>query len=130
MCGLIQNDELQSQIEKFCSIEEISNAKLLSKEESDCERISQEEYQRITDGFQVSLPFREDPSVLGETKSGALKRLCSMERRFQKDIILQTEYTKFMKEYVELDHMSVLDNPDQIVYRSITSHIMQSSRKH
>ncbi|XP_012234575.1 uncharacterized protein [Linepithema humile] len=123
VCGLVRNDELQAQIEKFWIIEEISNTKLLSKEEIDCERIFREEYQRTTDGrFQVSLFFRKDPSILGESESSAFKRLRSMERRFQRDIILQTRYAEFMKEYVELGHMSVVDNPGSMKLNYLPHH--------
>jgi len=46
--------------------------KLLSKEESRCEEIFQNEHKRTVDGrFEVSLPFSEDPSVLGESKVSA-----------------------------------------------------------
>lgn len=39
ICGLVRNEELQSQLEKFWHIEDMSNAKIFSKEESKCEEI-------------------------------------------------------------------------------------------
>lgn len=110
ICGIIRNEDLQSQIEKFWSIEDVPAIRLLSKEESKCEEIFRNEHKRTQDGrFEVSLPFREDPSILGESKTSALKRLHSMERRFQRDSEL---YVNFMEEYINLGHMSVLRNSD------------------
>ncbi|XP_067205406.1 uncharacterized protein [Linepithema humile] len=109
ICGLVRNEELQSQIERFWRIEDMLRTKLLSKEESRCEEIFQNEYKRTVDGrFEVSLPLREDPSVLGESKASALKRLQSIECRFRKNHKLPNRYVAFMDKYLKLGHMSVL----------------------
>jgi len=55
------------------------------------------------------LPFNEDPSVLDESKTSALKRLQSMEHRFRKDRELHDKYIAFM-EYIKLGHMSILSS--------------------
>lgn len=122
VCGLVRNEELQSQIEKFWQMEDIPNTKLFSKEESKCEEIFRNEYKRTADGrFEVSLPFREDPSFLGESQASALKRLQTMERRFRKDPELQAGYINFMDDYIKLGHMSVIQNAESLRLTSSTS---------
>ncbi|XP_018369742.1 PREDICTED: uncharacterized protein LOC108765485 [Trachymyrmex cornetzi] len=109
ICGFVQNKDLQAQIEKFWHIEDMPNARILSKEQSKCEDIFQKEHRRTEDGrFEVPLLFREDPSTLGESRTNALKRLRGMERKFLRDPELQTRYIKFMEEYINLGHMSML----------------------
>jgi len=111
ICGLVRNDELQAQVEKFWRIEDMPNTKLLSREEIRCEELFRDGYKRTTNGrFEVSLPFREDLNILGESKSIALKRLRHLERKFQRDPQLQTRYIGFMDEYLRLGHMSLLPN--------------------
>ncbi|XP_018373062.1 PREDICTED: uncharacterized protein LOC108767595 [Trachymyrmex cornetzi] len=69
VCGLVRNEELQSQLERFWQVEKVSNTKLPSKEEAECKKIFRNEYKRYDNGtFEVALPFREDPSVLGDSK--------------------------------------------------------------
>lgn len=115
LCGLVRNEDLQAQIEKFWHIEDVTNKKLLSKEESKCEEIFRNEHKRTLEGrFEVPLLFSENPRVLGESKTAALKRLYNMERKFKKDSLLQNRYTEFMDEYIKLGHMSALsDSNDQ-----------------
>ena len=55
-------------------VEEVSNTKLFSKEEAECEEIFKNEYRRSDDGkFEVALPFREDSRVLGDFKASAFR---------------------------------------------------------
>ncbi|XP_018396624.1 PREDICTED: uncharacterized protein LOC108774893 [Cyphomyrmex costatus] len=114
ICGFVQSEELQAQIERFWRIEDMSNTRLLSKEESMCEDIFQKEYRRTQDGrFEVPLLFREDPiSTLGDSRANALRRLRSMEHKFLRDHQLQTRYGKFMDDYIDLGHMSALSVTD------------------
>ncbi|XP_018406879.1 PREDICTED: uncharacterized protein LOC108782971 [Cyphomyrmex costatus] len=113
-CGHVRNEELQERIERFWRIEDIPKANLLSTQESQCEEMFQREYRRTDEGrFEVSLPFRADPNTLGESKSMAFKRLCSMERKFRKDSELQARYIEFMDEYARLGHMSILPDDEE-----------------
>jgi len=113
ICGFVRNEELQSQIEKFWRIEDMPHTEALSKEELRCEESFQNKYKQTVDGrFQVSLPFPKDPSVLGEFKTNALKRLQGMERRFQRDPQFRKRYVAFMDEYIKLGHMSALPNSE------------------
>lgn len=104
-------------------MEDIPNTRLFSKEESKCEEIFRNEYKRTADGrFEVSLPFREDPSFLGESQASALKRLQTMERRFRKDPELQAGYINFMDDYIKLGHMSVMQNAESMKVNYLPHH--------
>jgi len=63
---------------------------------------------------EVSLLFREDPSILGKSKANAFKRLQDIECRFRKDLELQIKYTAFMDEYIKLGHMSALSDAENL----------------
>lgn len=54
----------------------------------------------------VRLPFRENRDQLGRSKEIAIRRLIYLERRFQRDPDLRRQYSEFMREYIELNHMS------------------------
>lgn len=124
ICGHVQNEELNTQIERFWRVEDMPNIRLLSKKESRYE-ISRTEHNRTIDGrFEVSLPFREDPSNLGESKASALKRLYSLERRFWRDPELQARYASFMDEYIKLGHMSALSDTKNVKINYLSHHAM------
>lgn len=54
------------------------------------------------------LPFKLNSPDLGDSLPMATRRLFAMERRFKKFPELKNEYTKFMREYIELGHMSLI----------------------
>ena len=61
---------------------------------------------RQSDGrYVVALPFKPEHEPLGESKSLAIKRFLSLEKRFSKDEELRAEYVNFMREYQDLGHM-------------------------
>lgn len=56
----------------------------------------------------VRLPFRDSTIELGESRQIAEKRLLSLERRFKGNDVLRERYIDFMREYIELGHMSLV----------------------
>ena len=98
---------LQFDINKFWELEEGPQTQRLSAAEDACEQHFQDNTTRNTDGrYIVALPFNEKMSQLGESKSRALKRLLSLERRLQRDANLSQQYRAVIKEYRDLGHMS------------------------
>nr|XP_018906131.1 PREDICTED: uncharacterized protein LOC109036397 [Bemisia tabaci] len=66
-----------------------------------------------TDGkFIVRLPLREDPTVLGDSKRLALRRLYLLERKLEKNPVLKKMYCDFLTEYEELGHMSEVSDSE------------------
>ena len=54
----------------------------------------------------AALPFNDRLQSLGSSKAMALKRLASLNRRFQRDKHFETEYRTVLQEYLTLGHMT------------------------
>lgn len=61
----------------------------------------------------VKLPLRSDPAVIGDSFQEALRRFRQIEKRLQRDVALQTNYNNFMKEYLSLCHMQMVEDITQ-----------------
>ncbi|GAB0098915.1 hypothetical protein DMENIID0001_147220 [Sergentomyia squamirostris] len=73
-----------------------------------CEKHFAETYERDRAGrYVVELPFKDDPSKLGESWKQAMARLINMEKKLSTNEALKTSYTNFMHEYIQLGHMSL-----------------------
>ncbi|XP_011882321.1 PREDICTED: uncharacterized protein LOC105570019, partial [Vollenhovia emeryi] len=101
---------LESQLNKFWTIEEIATDKPKSNEEIAMEAHFRNTVRRDSTGrYVVRLPFRETNQRLGESRNIALKRLTSLERKLNANAILRNEYTQVLEEYLRLGHMSVVE---------------------
>lgn len=72
-----------------------------------------------TGRFIVSIPFTENVSLLGESRSIALKRLHGIEKKLSKNFDLKQRYDAFIREYLALGHMSLVSEsviPDKSCY--------------
>nr|CAI5819842.1 unnamed protein product [Callosobruchus analis] len=106
----IEISNLQNQVQKFWSLEEIMPHLNLRKEEQEVEFHFNEATRRDSSGrFIVSLPKRESISMLGESRNTAMKRFYNLERRLDNNPSLKQEYTKFIKEYITLNHMKQIE---------------------
>ncbi|XP_037909904.1 uncharacterized protein LOC119650835 [Hermetia illucens] len=63
--------------------------------------------------FTVSLPFSDSAEKLGSSAGFVKSRFYALERKLARNGDLRKQYTKFMKEYLDLGHMKEV-NPDQI----------------
>lgn len=64
-------------------------------------------FQRASDGkFIVKLPFKENLAQLGESRNMAIRRFQTLEIKLAKDVLLKKKYSEFMREYINLGHMS------------------------
>lgn len=113
MCHL---SNLESQLAKFWEIEEIPLDKPKSNEEIECESHFVKNTTRGNDGrYTVRLPFRKTDKRLGESRI-ALKRLAALERKLNSNAVLKIEYSRVIEEYLNLKHMSLIENPDDDGY--------------
>lgn len=104
-CGILE-PSLEILISRFWEIEEISSPIVLSKEDSECERMFSSTYSREKDGrYTVSLPFKEDPSVLGDSYKTALRRFLNLEKRLESSDDLRLRYNQAMQDYITRGHM-------------------------
>lgn len=106
-CNVSTHIDLDEKISKFWELEEISNPKAKSKEENECELHFSRHTKRLSDGrFMVTIPLTQSPDVLGDSKQQAIKRFLSVERKLERNAELKIQYTKFMAEYIEMNHMT------------------------
>ena len=100
---------LDKNISRFFEVEEVDDSRCFSFNDNLCETHFKDNYSRDSSGrFIVSLPFTTNPSALGESKAIAMRRFLSLERRLEKSPKLKVEYIKFMREYIDLNHVSPL----------------------
>ncbi|XP_018403676.1 PREDICTED: uncharacterized protein LOC108780429, partial [Cyphomyrmex costatus] len=98
---------IDMQLRKFWELESIDDKAPTSQDETNCEQHFIQTYKRDDNGrFVVSIPFKIDPKQLGESRSVAVRRLISLEKRFLKDKNFKASYCAFMQEYEELGHMT------------------------
>ncbi|XP_011860459.1 PREDICTED: uncharacterized protein LOC105557752 [Vollenhovia emeryi] len=108
---LTTRDSLERSITKFWEIEEgvSHNSVDLTKEEQACEQLFKDTHTRTREGrFVVRLPFRDNKTQLGKSRAIAERRLMHLERKFKGNIHFQQLYKDFIKEYIELKHMTIL----------------------
>ncbi|XP_055370715.1 uncharacterized protein LOC129605155 [Condylostylus longicornis] len=109
----LSNQQLSNELEKFWECEEILEHKPLSKVEMECEEFFKVKHKRDKSGrFIVKLPILSCPNLLGESKHIAFRRFLNLERKLSKDAILKSEYTSFLREYLELGHMTEIELED------------------
>jgi len=108
-CSLEHCDTLNKTLHRFWELENCqSDTKLLSEEARESDEFFERTTTRLDNGrFVVRLPFRDDPRMLGESRDTAIKRLAQrLERRFQKNKMLHDRYVEFMRDYLDVGHMS------------------------
>ncbi|XP_025406355.1 uncharacterized protein LOC112680475, partial [Sipha flava] len=62
--------------------------------------------------FVVRLPFNDNVSLLGESSYMAQRRFLNLERRLCKDKDLGIAYHKFIAEYLDMNHMNLINDTD------------------
>ncbi|XP_058816696.1 uncharacterized protein LOC131679970 [Topomyia yanbarensis] len=113
-CFLTSTDEsLCQQLRRFWELEEyVETSSHLSEEEKLCEEYFLKHTVRDASGkFTVRLPFLHPPSQLGDSRQMAEKRLSHIERKLHRNPQLKHEYHAFLREYLELGHMTLAECP-------------------
>ncbi|XP_058827183.1 uncharacterized protein LOC131687148 [Topomyia yanbarensis] len=106
---------LEENLERFWNIEELPSRSDYSMEERECEQHYSSTVERDSTGrYTVRIPRHPDfDTMLGESKSSALRRFKLLERRLERDTRLKVEYHRFMQEYITLGHMRLLQPSEQ-----------------
>lgn len=111
---ITENDsnELCKNVEKLWQLEKVEGKRqTMSLEQQHCEQHFVKNVSVQEDGrIMVKLPLKEDPKCLGDSKDIAMRRFLSMERKLNKNPTLKEDYTKFLKEYEDLGHMSLIED--------------------
>ncbi|XP_037823707.1 uncharacterized protein LOC119612057 [Lucilia sericata] len=112
--NIIENEEaIDSIVKKFWELEEVSHEKQLvyNEEQQKCEENFKNSVRRLpSERFQVSLPFKSDTNLLGSSYDTAKRRFLALERKLSNYQNMREMYHDFMKEYVDLGHMSIASN--------------------
>lgn len=99
---------LAEAVQRFWEVEEPPVASRDNPEHLECELFFQNNTGRLCSGkFVTRLPFLPSRPSLGHSRMLAEKRLASMERRMKRDAAFRGKYIDFMREYLELGHMSI-----------------------
>ncbi|XP_036142116.1 uncharacterized protein LOC118645350 [Monomorium pharaonis] len=64
----------------------------------------------------VRLPFRTNNTDLGYSRSQALRRFYSLQKRLRADPHVNAEYSRVMNEYISLGHMSLVEGEPEDGY--------------
>lgn len=76
-----------------------------------CENFFLETYGRDATGrYSVALPFKSDPSNLGDSFSLARKRLLLLEKRLERSPELKMTYHSILQDYLDQGHISIVPN--------------------
>ncbi|GFW03618.1 uncharacterized protein TNCV_3988371 [Trichonephila clavipes] len=110
-CGLIRDEDLNKNLEKFWKLEEIEEPIVKNKERLICEEHYANTHFRTNEGkYVVSMPLKKEPSCLGNSKNIALKRLGSLWNRLARDENYLNLYREFLRDYERLGHMKEVTN--------------------
>uniref|UniRef100_A0A8D8WAG5 Integrase catalytic domain-containing protein n=1 Tax=Cacopsylla melanoneura TaxID=428564 RepID=A0A8D8WAG5_9HEMI len=99
VCAFVQAP-LESIVHKFWTLEEVPTSPQVSDDDKECEEIFIKSCKRNVDGsYCVSIPFKSDPNLLGDSFSIAKKRFLNLERKFDTNPELKQDYAKAIEEY-------------------------------
>ncbi|XP_011860069.1 PREDICTED: uncharacterized protein LOC105557430 [Vollenhovia emeryi] len=105
-------DSIDDAVGRFWRLEEIPDSPSGSKEDIRCEELFKQTTRRESSGrFVVSYPFSRDPPCFVDSRSIALNRFRSLERRFKADVTFKTDYCNFMQDYLDSGHMELIERP-------------------
>ncbi|XP_055841166.1 uncharacterized protein LOC129908583 [Episyrphus balteatus] len=115
--SFVQTHELCMQVERFFVMEEMPFPTYETLDNIACEEHFTEHTIRLPDGrYQVELPFKDGGHpVMGFSRQNAFRRFLALEKKLAADPKLAADYTKCMKEYVDLHHMEEIAENDAVL---------------
>lgn len=98
-------------MKRLWELEEFPSKTFLSPEESDVKKHFKDNVKRDSTGkYCVKLPTNEKIHKLGNSYKIAEYRFFALEKKFESNEGLKSEYCKFMREYEDLGHMTKIAN--------------------
>lgn len=105
ICNLLQHE--RSDLERFWELDSVTESPSLSREHIACEENFRLTTKRDKDGrFIVTMPLKSSPTTLGLSYHKAKLRFLTLEKRFKREPQFKNLYVEFMREYLNLGHMS------------------------
>lgn len=109
---MVPEPSIKQLLNRFWEVEEPIVRPDPFTEEEKCEELFRRTTRRDSTGrYIVSLPFKDDPNMLGESRTMALSRFFNLERKLQNEPDVYAEYRLFMDEYIRLGHMKLASTP-------------------
>ncbi|XP_044313286.1 uncharacterized protein LOC123037287 [Drosophila rhopaloa] len=104
----LHNVRLEDLVRRFWEVENLDSGVIMaSKEELECEGHFIKNFHRLPSGaYSVRLPLKHHAKALGDSYTQAHRRFLNLERKLQRNPHLKRQYVAFIKEYLELNHMS------------------------
>ncbi|XP_064553360.1 uncharacterized protein LOC135438811 isoform X1 [Drosophila montana] len=102
-------DPLSDIVKRFWEVDNCcGTTPALSDEDALCEQLFLQGYTRLKSGqYSVRLPAKLSFDTLGDSYQRALRRFKSLENKLDKNHQLKESYSAFMREYIDLGHMSL-----------------------
>ncbi|XP_064536818.1 uncharacterized protein LOC135427305 [Drosophila montana] len=102
------NAQIDELICRFWELECCTEPESLpNKEEREAQ--FQANFKRLSTGdYSVRLPLRLGMYQLGDSYQQTLRRFLNLERKLDRNPVLKTQYAAFIKEYLDLGHMSLV----------------------
>lgn len=102
---------LDSTFKRFWEIEEIPRAPMDSAQDMICEKSFVDTHFREVSGrYSVNLPFKGPEPVFSDSRSMALRRFYSLERRLLRDTTLYISYCDILRDYLDQGHMELANS--------------------
>ncbi|XP_043065437.1 uncharacterized protein LOC122320892, partial [Drosophila ficusphila] len=97
-------------LRRFWEIESVPDyACKFSKEELECEEHFKTNFARLATGaYSVRLPLKHSLDMLGDSYAHAYRRFLNLEHKLQRHPQLKSQYSAFIREYLDLNHMSLV----------------------
>lgn len=112
------HEDLIASLKTFWEIEEVNYKHIMTQEETLAEEVFKKSVRRADDGkFIVDLPFKSNPyESLGESYSVAKSRYHQLQRKFDRNPQLKTQYDSVLEEYLALKHMEIVSDKPKFQY--------------
>ncbi|XP_070067219.1 uncharacterized protein [Drosophila virilis] len=106
----MKNAQIDELIRRFWELESCTEPESSpNREERDCEAHFQANFKRLPTGeYSVRLPLWLSLDQLGDSYQQALRRFLNLERKLDRNPTLKTQYAAFIKEYLDLNLMSLV----------------------
>ena len=99
--------ELNKQVARFWELEDCAGTPARTQEDIQAEGHYAKTHRRDVSGrYLVRLPFRDNDVNLGDSRTQAVRRLHSLQRRFRVHPDLEREYSAVIEDYLNQGHMS------------------------
>ncbi|CAB3254191.1 unnamed protein product [Arctia plantaginis] len=110
-----QTHNLEDLTQRFWELERVPGKVHTSPDDEVCERIFQATHSRNETGrYTVTLPFKYDPLLLGNSYNIAKKRLINLERKLDNALELRSDYNATIQNYIDQGYLSKVNSDAQI----------------